>query len=67
MWKFFDVLGIIANFIASVFGGDIDCNLHDEHADNCMDEDMMSCTDEWRALHPYDYNPFDWENPYGET
>ena len=25
--------------------------------DNYNDEDMYACTDAWRALHPYGYNP----------
>ncbi len=33
-------------------------NYHEEPDNRGMDEDMYACTNEWRRLHPYDYNPY---------
>ena len=44
-----------------LLGAALLCGCDDEYGsdpyDNWDDEDMYACTEEWRSLHPYGYNP----------
>lgn len=48
------MLGELLAIGAALLGG---ANDTDNHRNNINDDDMYACTDEWRSLHPYDYNP----------
>ncbi len=38
-----------------------------EENDIYDDDDLMPVTDTWRDLHPYEYNPFDRDDPWGNN
>lgn len=66
MRNLFGVIKVIVYLLTLICCEGNDYNVSGASINNNVDEDMMACTDEWRAMHPYDYNPFEWENPYGE-
>lgn len=50
------MLGGLLLGVAAVLGAFDSNGDYDDDYDP-MDSDMYACTDEWRSLHPYDYNP----------
>ena len=56
-WNMRRVINMLSLSLGAVILGACYDDYEVEPDNNWNDEDMYACTDEWRNIHPYGYNP----------